>query len=261
MAKAKYLQDQFGLDGKRAVVTGAGRGIGRAIAEALAAAGAEVCVHYNKSEAAAHEVVAGITKSGGKAWTAGGDLTKSDQVNALFEQVNQRWGGALDILVHNSGDLLKRSKIPEFPDQLLDDVMRLNFYSTVFAARAAIPMLRRGRDPIIITLSSIAAHNGGANGATVYAASKGAVHTFTRGLARELAPDIRVNGIAPGTALTDFHRTHSTPEMLEGTKNNTMLKRLGVAEDHGAAVVFLCAKGGSFITGEVIEINGGLWVA
>src|SRR5689334_9028934 len=103
MANAKFLQDQFGLDGSCAVVTGAGRGIGRAIAEALAAAGAEVCVHYNKSEAAAHEVVEQIGKSGGRAWAAGGDLTKPDHVHALFEKVSQRWGGALDILVHNSG--------------------------------------------------------------------------------------------------------------------------------------------------------------
>src|SRR4051812_14910912 len=146
MANANFLQDQFGLDGKRAVVTGAGRGIGRAIAEALAAAGADVCVHYNKSEAAAHEVVDGITKSGGKAWTAGGDLTKPDQVNALFEKVAQRWGGALDILVPNSRALFKRAQNPKIPHPILHDVMRLKFYSTLPPPPAAPAQLPTGRD-------------------------------------------------------------------------------------------------------------------
>jgi 3-oxoacyl-[acyl-carrier protein] reductase len=260
-----YLEDQFGLSGKRALVTGAGRGIGRAIAEALGFAGAEVCVHYNKSEAPAKEVVSTIEKSGeksgSKAWSIGADLTDSAAVHGMFEKIAARWGGALDILVNNTGDLVQRAKIEEFPDDLLERVLRVNIHSAVFTSRSAIPMLRKGKDPIIINLSSVAAHNGGANGATIYAATKAAIHTYTRGLAKELAPTIRVNAIAPGVALTDFHRTHSTPEGLAGIANNTPLKRLGAPEDHGAAAVFLCAKGGSFITGEVIEINGGLWLA
>src|SRR5439155_5596730 len=138
---------------------------------------------------------------------------------------------------------------------------KLNFHSTVYVCRAAIPLLKRGKDPSIINLSSVAAHNGGANGATIYAATKGAIHTYTRGLARELAPEIRVNGIAPGVALTDFHRIHSTPEGLATIAGNTPLKRLGTPEDHGAAAVFLSGRGASFITGEIIEINGGLWLA
>ena len=107
----------------------------------------------------------------------------------------------------------------------------------------------------------MAAHDGGANGATLYASSKGAIHTFTRGLAKELAPDIRVNAVAPGLILTDFHRRFSTKERLKAVAENTPLKRLGKAEDIAAAAVFLCGKGASFITGEVIEINGGLLFA
>lgn len=260
---SNYLQDQFGLIGKRALVTGAARGIGRAIAEAFAAAGADVCVHYNKSESAAKEVVAEIEKQhgAGRAWSVGGDLTDSTAVHALFEQVAARWGGALDILVNNTGDLVQRRKIAEFEDELLEKVLRVNIHSAVYCSRAAIPMLRRGKDPIIINLSSVAAHNGGANGATIYAATKGAILTYTRGLAKELAPEIRVNGIAPGVAMTDFHRTHSTPEALAMISNNTPLRRLGTAEDNAGAAVFLCSKAGNFITGETIEINGGLWVA
>src|SRR5207248_2789322 len=96
-----YLKSQFGLAGKRALVTGAGRGIGRAIAQALAGAGAEVLVHYNTSEKSAREVVDGITKSSGKAWSAGADLTDSAQVRALFETITKRWD-ALDIVVNNA---------------------------------------------------------------------------------------------------------------------------------------------------------------
>src|SRR5438876_1605429 len=249
-----YLQSQFGLTGKRAMVTGAGRGIGRAIAESLAGAGAQVLVHYNASEAAAREVVDGIVKSGGKAWSSGADLTDSAKVHGLFETISKRWD-TLDILVNNAGDLVARSKVTEFPDDLLDRVLRLNFSSAVYVTRAAIPLLRRGKEPNIINLSSVAAHNGGANGATIYAASKAAIHTWTRGLAKELAPQIRVNAIVPGVALTDFHRKHSTTEVLAQIESNTPLKRLGKADDHGAAAVFLAGRGASFITGEVIEIN------
>lgn len=255
-----YLEEQFGLTGKRAVVTGAGRGIGRSVAEALAGAGAEVVVHYHKSKEVAEQVVAGIEARGGKATAMGADLTDSQQTNRLFSEVGRRWG-ALDILVNNTGDLVQRSKIADFSDELIEQVLRVNIHSAVYASRAAIPLLAKGDDPSIINLSSVAAHNGGANGATLYAATKAAIHTYTRGLAKELAPTIRVNAIAPGVALTDFHRVHSTPEGLETIRNNIPLKRLGDPDDHGAAAVFLCGKGASYITGEVIEINGGLWVA
>ena len=255
-----YLEQQFGLSGRRALVTGAARGIGRAIAEALAAAGAEVIIHYNRSEEAARELVAQLEKQGCRAACVGGDLTDPSQVDRVMETVAQRWN-ALDILVNNTGDLVQRSKIESFTDELLDRVLRVNIHSAVYMTRAAIPLLRRGTAPSIINLSSIAAHNGGANGATIYAATKGAIHTFTRGLAKELAPDIRVNAIAPGVAMTDFHRVHSTPEGLQAIAANTPLRRLGTPEEHGAAAVFLSARSGSFITGEVVEINGGLWLA
>jgi 3-oxoacyl-[acyl-carrier protein] reductase len=255
-----FFQRNFGLGGKRALVTGAGRGIGRAIAEGLTAAGADVCVHYHTSEAAAHEVVAAIRKLGRDAWCIGGDLTQAADVAKLFETLQKRWDW-LDILVNNAGDLGRRCKVAEFSDELLQQVIDVNFTSAVYVTRAAIPLLRKGTDPSIINLSSIAAHTGGANGATVYAAAKGAVHTWTRGLARELAPEIRVNGISPGTAMTDFHRRHNTPENLAAVAASTPLKRLATADDHAAAVVFLSGKGASFITGEVIEINGGAWVA
>lgn len=255
-----FYEKHFGLANKRAVVTGAGRGIGQAIAEALAAMGAEVLVHYNTSKDAAQKVVEDIRTNGGKAWTTGADLTDSAQAKDLFQKVQERWG-ALDILVSNAGDLVQRCKIEDFSDELIETVLRVNIHTALYSTRDAIPLLRKGKNPGIINLSSVAAHNGGINGATLYATTKGAIHTFTRGLAKELAPDIRVNAIAPGVILTDFHRRHTSEERLNVIAQNTPLKRLGTAEDMAAAAVFLCGDGASFITGEVIEINGGLWVA
>ncbi len=254
------ISEMFGLSGRRTVVTGAGRGIGRAIAEALAGAGAEVLVHYNTSEAAAGEVVAGIQAAGGKAWAAQADVTDPAQVNALFEQVARRWG-ALDILVNNSGGLIRRTKTEEMSDEELDQTLRLNINGTICPIRAAIPLLRKGASPCIVNVSSVAAHNGGGNGAVIYASAKGAILTFTRGLAKELAPEIRVNGLAPGVIYTDFHRVHTPEDALKAMAASTPLRRLGTAEDNAAAVVFLCSPGASFVTGETIEVNGGLWVA
>ena len=256
----EYLSARFGLAGRRAVVTGAGRGIGRAIAEALAAAGAEVLVHYNRSRQPAEEAVRGITGRGGKAWTAPADLTDPDQVRRLFREVEERWGG-LDILVNNTGDLVQRSTIAEFPDELVERVLRVNLHSAVYCSREAVPLLRRGAAPCIVNLSSNCAHTGGGAGAALYCAAKGAIHTFTRGLASELAPAIRVNAVAPGTIHTDFHRVHTPEERLKAMAASTPLKRLGEPEDVSAAVVFLCGPGASFITGEVLEINGGLTMA
>jgi 3-oxoacyl-[acyl-carrier protein] reductase len=255
-----YLKKTFSLEGKRALVTGAGRGIGRAIAEALAGSGAEVIVHYHSSRAGAEETVKAIQIAGGKASIEQADLTKSDEAKKLLERVGKRWN-ALDILVNNTGDLVKRSKVAEFTDELLEQVLHVNFHSAVFTTRSAIPLLRNGKEPCIVNLSSVATHNGGNNGATIYASTKAAIHTMTRGLSKELAPEIRVNAISPGVAYTDFHKTYSTPETLAAVAQNTPLKRLGTAEDQAAAVVFLCSKGAAFITGEIIEINGGLWLA
>ena len=202
-----------------------------------------------------------IAAGGGKAVAMRADVTKSAEVAKLFEDVGKHFHGSLDILVNNAGDLVQRRHLAEFDDALLEYVTALNFSSVVYACRAGIPLLKKGSSPCIVNVSSIAAHHGGSPGGAVYAATKGAVHTLTRGLAKEVAPEIRVNAISPGVALTDFHKVHNTPENLEKVRQSTALKRLGTAEDHAGAVVFLCSAAGAFITGEVVEINGGLWFA
>jgi 3-oxoacyl-[acyl-carrier protein] reductase len=255
-----YLESAFGLRGKRAVVTGGARGIGKAIALALASSGAEVLVHYHNSREAAVGVVKEINAEGGKAWSCGADLTESKNADSLFKSVEERWG-ALDILVNNTGDLVQRAKLSEIDNDTIEKIIRVNIHTALYAIRAATPLLRKGTGPCIINLSSVAAHHGGGNGAVLYASTKGAILTLTRGMAKEYAPEIRVNGIAPGVIMTDFHRRHSTPQMLDSMAAGTPLKRVGTAEECAAAAVFLCGPGASFITGETIEVNGGLWLA
>ncbi len=250
----------FGLQNRRAVVTGAGRGIGRSIAEALAGMGAEVLVHYHSSKEKAEQVVETILENGGKAWAAGADLTDSAATQKLFAHVEARWG-SLDILINNAGDMVKRCNIEDLPDDLIETVLRTNIHTALYSTRTAIPLLRKGTKPSIVNLGSIAVHNGGAIGATLYAATKGAIHTFTVGLARELAPQIRVNAIAPGVIETDFHVRHNTEENLRAVAQRTLLQCNGTADDMAAAALLLCGDGGAFITGEVININGGLWFA
>ncbi len=185
-----FYETYFGLQNKRAVVTGAGRGIGRAVAEAFAAVGAEVLVHYHSSEKSAQEVVETIQANGGNAWAAKADLTNSAQVKALFQQVEERWG-ALDILVNNAGDLLQRSTIENFSDELLDRVVKLNIYTAIYASREAISLAQERQEHFYCQCGiHIAGHNGGLNGAPCMRRPKEHSHIY-RGLAKELAPQIR----------------------------------------------------------------------
>ncbi len=257
---SNYLISQFGLSGRKALVTGAGRGIGKAIALALAGAGAEVCIHYNTSRQAAEDTVSEILQNGGNGCALQADLTNSAQTQGLAEQVKARWG-LLDILVNNAGDLVRRCPIADLTDELIETVLRVNVHTALYCIRACMPLLRLAPQPCVVNLSSVAAHHGGGNGAVLYASTKGAIHTLTRGLAKELAPGIRVNGIAPGVIMTDFHRRHSNDESLKNFAAGAPLKRLGTPEEVAGAAVFLCSPAASFVTGEVIEINGGLWLA
>jgi 3-oxoacyl-[acyl-carrier protein] reductase len=255
-----FCESFFNLSGKRALVTGAGRGIGKAIAEGFAISGALVIVHYNKSSEAAEEVVRGIKDNDGEAFSVQADLTEPTDVDRMFTEIENKVG-ALDILVNNAGDLIERSLIADFPDDLADRVIKVNFSTAFLTSKRAIPLLRRGSEPSIINLSSVAAHSGGGGGNTLYGSMKGAVHSFTRGLAKELAPEIRVNGIAPGVIMTDFHRIHNTKERLEAIAAQTPLRRIGEPEEIAAAAVYLTARSGAFLTGEIIEVNGGLMMS
>lgn len=243
------------LQGKTAIVTGGGRDIGLACVMKLAEAGAAVAINYFSSSEGADDAVAKITAAGGKAFAMQGDLTKEDDVKALVERTVSELGG-VDILVNNAGGLLKRVPVAEMSLEHFNNVMDLNLTSTFLTVRACIPHMAPGSS--IINLASQAGRDGGGPGASIYATSKGAVMTFTRGLAKELGPNIRVNALCPGMIDTDFHNIFTKDEVRSNVAKGTPLKREGRPEEIGDVVLYLASDSSSFITGANIDVNGGL---
>ena len=187
---------------------------------------------------------------------------KSYAVDDVVGQVAQSLGGHIDILMNNAGHLVKRSLIADMTDDHWFTTMNVNVTSTFFCTRAVLPFMNTGWGRIV-NMSSLAARNGGGNGATAYAASKGAIIAFTRGLCKEVADQgITVNAVSPGLILeTPFHDTFNTDEGIQGAINGTPLKRGGTPDDVAGAVLYFVSELGSFITGEIVEINGGLYFA
>ena len=244
------------LQGKTAIVTGGGRDIGRACVMALAAEGANVAINYNSSSAGADSAVEEITAKGGKAFAMQGDMTNDAEVKALVEKTRSDISENIDILVHVTGGLVARKTIAEMDDEHWEWVMKLNTTSFFYASRATIPYMPAGS--AIVGIASQAGRDGGGPGAVAYAASKGAMMTMTRGMAKELGPNIRVNSVCPGMINTDFHNTFSKPEVRAHVANITPLKREGASEDIGNLVAYLASDDAAFITGTNVDINGGL---
>ncbi len=245
--------DGFGLGGKRVLVTGGSIGIGAAAVKAFAEAGAKVAIHYNKNKEKAEALAAEI----GGAPVFGGDFSKTDQVKSVIENAIGKLGG-LDVLVNNAGHMVARFALAESDDEAYDRVMDLNARSVMTATRVAVPALVQSKGNIVNT-SSIAARNGGAAGAALYASAKGFVSTYTKSIATELAGQgIRVNAASTGVIHTYFHDIYSTPERLEQVRQRIPMQRLGVSEDCAGAFLFLASeKLAAYITGQVIEVNGG----
>lgn len=247
----------WGLRGKVVLVTGGASGIGRGIAESFGKEGAYVLVTYFTSKAGAIETTAAIENSGGKALTVQADLTQEAEVERIVTTALEYFG-SVDVLVANSGGLIQRSPVAQSSRELWDQALAVNLTSTFLCCRAVLPYMERAGEGNIITVSSLAAHHGGGKGASHYATAKGGVITFTRALAKEVGPDgIRVNGIAPGMIATQFHDHFSTPEGRQEVVNRTPLRREGLPDDVANAALFLASPYSTFITGEVIEVNGG----
>jgi 3-oxoacyl-[acyl-carrier protein] reductase len=249
---------QIDLKGKTALVTGAGSGIGAASAVGLGAAGAHVVVHYNRNESGAAEVVRTIEDAGGSASLAKADLTDARAAEQLVNDVVADHG-AIDVLVNNAGDLVRRATISEMTDEVFHQIMDLNMTSVFTMCRSVLPSMRERASGSIINLTSIAARNGGGGGSVVYATSKAAVSTFTRGLAKEVALDgIRVNAVAPGVIATPFHERHTDESQMTAMVAGIPMRRTGTPEECVGAVLFLASDAMSgYVTGQIIEVNGG----
>jgi 3-oxoacyl-[acyl-carrier protein] reductase len=242
------------LQGKTAIVTGGGRDIGSACAKTLAAQGANVAINYFSSSAGADRTVEDIRAAGGKAFALQGDLNVPADVEALVAKTVAEFGG-VGILVNNSGGLIARKTIAEMSLQHWHAVMDLNLTSTFLMVKACLAHMKSGA---IVNLASQAGRDGGGPGAVAYATSKGAVMTMTRGLAKELGPNIRVNALCPGMIDTDFHNIHTKDEVRRTVEAAAPAKRQGTPEDIANLVLFLACEDSAFITGANVDINGGM---
>ncbi len=249
---------QIDLGGKVAIVTGGARDIGRGICLKLAESGAAVVVNFYRSEDAADETVSRIEAIGGRAVAVKADVTKRNDVDDLVHSALDAFGGDIHILVNNAGGLIGRKSFAEIDDPFWDRVMDINLRSVVYVTQAVLLHMPDGG--AIVNNASLAARNGGGPGALAYATSKGAVLTFTRGLAKELGPrNIRVNCVSPGMIDTTFHDTFTIDEVRTRISAATPLRREGTADEVGAAVVYLASDAASYTTGASLEINGGLY--
>lgn len=247
----------YGLRGQRALVSGGASGIGRGIVEALAAHGVDVVLTYLSSDAGARETVVVAQSHGVKAYALQADLTDEAAVNHVVSET-QRLLGGIDILVTNAGGILGRIGTLDLTREIWDNAFALNVTSTFLCCKAVIPgMIAQGSGNIVL-MSSQAAFDGGGVGSAYYAATKGAILTYNRGLAKELAPHhIRVNCVAPGLIDTRFHDINTPPDMRAAVRGRIPLGREGTPTDVAGAVIYLTSELGAYLTGETIIINGG----
>jgi 3-oxoacyl-[acyl-carrier protein] reductase len=246
------------LNGKIAIITGGARDIGRSIAMKFGALGAGVVVNYNDSDRQAKITLKDLEAIGAKAIAIQADVSDEKGVSYLLEKATEKFGDSIDILVNNAGGLVERSPVAEMKETLWDKVMAVNLKSVFLMCRATIPYLKNGS--AIINISSLAARSGGGPGAVPYAAAKGGVLTFTRALAKELAPKrIRVNCVEPGVIATRFHDVFTNPEVRKNFPDTIPLGREGEADEVAEAVAFLAGDASKYITGEALQINGGIY--
>ena len=245
------------LEGKVAVVTGGARDIGRAVCVKLAREGAKVVVNYFESEKERDATLAAIRLVGGEAIAVHADVTKQADIDNLVAKTKEAFGEKLDILVNVAGGLFARKTLDEIDENFYNLVMDVNFKGTLFVTKAFRHMMGEGGS--IINFASQAGRDGGGPGAYIYAASKGAVSTFTRGLAKELGPHgIRVNALNPGMIATKFHDDFTKDAVREKVAGATPLRREGRADEVADLVAYLAGCESSFMTGNNVDINGGL---
>jgi 3-oxoacyl-[acyl-carrier protein] reductase len=240
------------------LVTGASSGIGAAVARAFGGLGARTVLHYNRNADGARAVQQEIEASGGTADLVRADLGSGGACDEMVSSVQERHG-VVDVLVNNAGDLVRRAPVAEVGEDEYRRTMDLNVASVFHTCRRVVPAMQERGSGSVVNLTSVAARTGGAGGSVVYATSKGAVSTFTRGLAREVAgTGVRVNAVAPGIIATPFHDRHTDAEQMKTMLGAIPMGRAGRPEECVGAVLFLSSPAMSgYVTGQVIEVNGG----
>lgn len=242
------------------LITGASRGIGAEIAKLAAKSGYRVGVNYLRSEAAAQDVVNGIRQAGGEAVALKADVGKLDEVVAMFAKLDSAFG-PLDVLVNNAG-VLANFRVDAVDERNVVELFSANVFSVYYCSREAVRRMstaHNGKGGIIINMSSVASRLGGLGGGAAYAASKGAMDTFTLALAKEVGKEgIRVNAIRPGLIATDIHDAHGgIAQMEQLAKTVVPLGRAGAAAEVADVALWLASSASSYVHGSVIDVAGG----
>jgi len=237
------------------VVTGAGTGIGRAVAEHFAKAGARVVVNYRESREAAEEVVSGIQAAGGTAVAIAADVSKQSGAKELMEEAVRQFG-RIDCLVNNAGwsTRIPHHQLDDLTDEIWERTINTNLRGAFYCVRAAAPYLKKQPGASVVNVASVAALMGQGS-SLVYAASKGGMVTMTKSLARALAPSVRVNAVLPGFVRTRF--AGWTEDAFAASEKITPLKQLATGDDVADAVIFFAAHAAA-TTGETIVVDGGM---
>jgi 3-oxoacyl-[acyl-carrier protein] reductase len=246
------------LEGRVALITGSATGIGRAIAERFARAGAKIAVNYRSSRDPAEDLVSQIRSAGGVAISIQADGSKDVEVQAMLAQVAREFG-RLDVLVNNAGwsTRVPHRDLDQLTDDIWDKTFDNNLRSGFYCVRAAVPLLRKQPDAAIVNVASVAGSTG-VGSSIAYAAAKAGVLTMTKSLARALAPEIRVNAISPGLIRTQFAGRPDSDSTFQAEEAVTPLKRLATVAECAEAAFFL-ASAATAVTGQTILVDGGLY--
>jgi NAD(P)-dependent dehydrogenase (short-subunit alcohol dehydrogenase family) len=246
--------------GKVLLVTGGGRGIGAAVCMLAGARGYRVVVNYANSADAASKLVEAIAAKGGEAIAVQGDVGSESDIMALFETIDRRYG-RLDALVNNAGVVGTQMRLDQIPAERIERIMRINVLGSILCAREAVrrmSTLHGGKGGAIVNLTSASALLGAPGWYVDYAASKGAIDSFTIGLAREVAEEgVRVNAVRPGIIATDIHASAGEPDRAVQMRPLIPMKREGTADEVAAGILWLLSDEASYTTGTILTISGG----